>query len=163
EDLVERDLPEPEVAEEEPEDEKSGGHAPGDRDLDRPQLLPLERLACDDDRPVPRPHARSVREHGVVALHERVRVQGDRGRLELPLEGPVVQRLDVAQYVLELEAAGVDSVRGKSPEHERVVGVRAVAEPDEHRARLTASRCRQRSWRVPWAAVAGPALTDAIQ
>src|SRR5512133_61142 len=48
--------------------------------------------------------------------------------------------------MLELEAAGVDPVRGECPEHERVVGIRAVAESNQHAARLTqqedlAGRC----------------------
>jgi Mn-dependent DtxR family transcriptional regulator len=81
-------------------------------------------------------------------------VQGDRRRLELALDCPLVQRLDVAQHVLELEAARVDPLRGQRPEHERVVWIGAVSKPDQHAATLTA---------LLWNAVARPALTDSIQ
>ena len=68
-----------------------------------------------------------------MLLHERVRVQRDRRHLEPPLERPLVQRLDVAEHVLELEAARVDAILRQGPEHERVVGVGAMAETDQHR------------------------------
>src|SRR5436190_5496623 len=149
EDLVERDLAETEVAEEEPQDEERGGHAPRNRDLDRLQLLTLEWLTRHDDRPVSRAHARSVGEHCIVALNERIGMQRDRGRLEPSLERPVVQGLNVPQHVLELEPARVDPVRGKRPEHECVVGIRAVAESDQHAARLTQPAYHERQWRGP--------------
>ena len=57
--------------------------------------------------------------------------------LEPSFERPFVQRLDVPEDVLELEAAGVDRAGGERPEHERVVGIGAVAEADQHeRGRL---------------------------
>ena len=40
--------------------------------------------------------------------------------------------------VLELEAARVDAPRGERPEHERVVGIGAVAEADQHERRRLA-------------------------
>src|SRR5436189_89642 len=110
EDPVERDLAETELAEEEPENEERGGHAPRDRDLERLQLLTLEWLTRHDDRPVARAHARSVGEHRIVALNERIGVQGDGGRFEPSLERPVVQGLNVPQHMFELEAAGFDPV-----------------------------------------------------
>ena len=58
----------------------------------------------------------------------------DRGDLEPALEGPLVQRLDVPQHVLELEAARVDAPFREGPEHEGVIRVGAVAEVDEHGA-----------------------------
>jgi hypothetical protein len=64
-------------------------------------------------------------------------MEGDCRRFELAIERPLVQRLDVAQNVLELESTRVDLVRRERPEHERVVGIRAVSEPDQHAATLT--------------------------
>ena len=46
--------------------------------------------------------------------------------------GPLVERLDVCEDLLELVPARVEEIRRQRPEHERVVGVRAVAEADPH-------------------------------
>ena len=73
-----------------------------------------------------------MREQDVLVLDERVRVEREGRHLEAPGERPQVERLDVLQDVLELEIAGVDLARGQRPEHERVVGIRAVAESDLH-------------------------------
>ena len=108
----------------------------GDDDLELAQLVERQRLAGDDDRPVAVADARAVRQQRVPVLHERVRVQRDRSHLELRLQRPLVQRLDVLQHLLELEAACVDRAGRDRPEHERVVRVGAMAEPDQHRARL---------------------------
>ena len=105
---------------------------PGHGDLDAAQVILGHRLARDDDRPVARAHARTVREQQVLVLDERIRVERDRRHLEPAFERPLVQRLDVAQDVLELEAARIDLALGEGPEHERVVGIRAVPEPDLH-------------------------------
>src|SRR5262249_27328872 len=50
-----------------------------------------------------------------------------------------VQGLDVAEDVLELEAARFDAVLAQRPEHESVVGIGAVAEADQHGGRRLAS------------------------
>jgi hypothetical protein len=68
-----------------------------------------------------------VREDHVLVLDERVRVQRDRRDLEAALQSPLVQGLDALEHVLELEAASVDAAGRKSPEHERVVRVRAMS------------------------------------
>ena len=143
-DLVERHLTEPKVADGQAQDEEGRRHPAGHGDLDLAELVGRERTARDHDRPVARAHARAVREQDVAVLDERVRVDGDRGRLEPALERPLVQRLDVGEDVLELEAAWVDPARRQRPEHEGVVGIRAVAEADEHERRRLAhapSRC----------------------
>jgi len=102
----------------------------------REEMSPAD--ARDDDRPIARAHRRAVRQQHVLLLHERVRGERDRGHLEPPLERPLVQRLDVAQDVLELELARVDLARGEAPEHERVVRVWAVSKADQQsRRRLT--------------------------
>ena len=48
-----------------------------------------------------------------------------------PFERPAVERLDVLQFVHELQVAGVDLVVGQGVEHEGVVRVRAVADADQ--------------------------------
>ena len=127
-DLVERHLAVAEVsAEVEAQDEEGGRHPARHGDLDLLQLLARDRALGDDHGPVARAHARPVREDHVPVLDERVRVQRDRRDLEPPLERPLVQGLDVLEHVLELEAARVDAAGRKSPEHERVVRVRAMS------------------------------------
>ena len=143
-DLVERHLARGKVTDRKPQREERGRHAARNGDLDPPQVVVGQRLARDDDRPVAGAHARAVREQDVAILDERVRVQRDRRHLEPALERPLVQRLDVLQDVLELEAARIDLARGEAPEHEGVVGIRAVAEPDlladRRRVRRTSAR-----------------------
>ena len=85
-----------------------------------------------------------MREQHVALLDERVGVKRDRGHLEPAFERPLVQRLDVAEHVLELEAARVHRPVGQGPEHERVVGVGAVAEADQHKGGRLAGRGQRR-------------------
>jgi hypothetical protein len=142
EDPVEGHLAVAEVAEVHAQDEEGRRHPAGDSDLDVAQLLPRERLLRHDDRAVAGAHARAVRQQDVLVLDERVRVERQRRDLEPSVERPEVQRLDVLQDVLELEVAGVDLPRRERPEHERVVGIRAVSEPDQHeRGRLAGLNC----------------------
>ena len=137
-DLVERELAETEVVEHEPQREERRRHRPGHDDLELAQLVERQLLARDHDRPVARPDARSVRQERVVLLHERVRGERDRRHLEPPRARPLVQRLDVAEHLLELVAARVDEVRRQRPVHERVVGVRAVSDADPQGGRTLA-------------------------
>ncbi len=132
--LVEGKLAEAEVVEHEPEREERRRHRSRDDDLELAQLGERQRPAGDDDRPVARPDARAVREERVVLLHEWIRRERDRGHLEPRRTGPLVQRLDVAEHLLELVAARVDEVRRQRPVHERVVGVRAVSDADSQGA-----------------------------
>ena len=134
-DPVERQLAVRELAEREPSGEEGGRHPPGHDDLCEAQLLEAERLARDEDGPVAGADAGAVRQQRVAVLHERVRVQRDRGHLETADERPLVQGLDVLQHLLELEAARVDRAGRDRPEHERVVGIGTVAEANEHAAR----------------------------
>ena len=52
-------------------------------------------------------------------------------QVEVALDGPAVERLDIDQFVLEPVSAGRDLVLGQGVEHEGVVGVGAVADADE--------------------------------
>ncbi len=114
------------------EHEERGRHPARHRDLRLQELLARERLGRDDDGAVPRAHARAVRQEDVAVLDERVGVERERAHLEPPLERPLVQGLDVAEHVLELEVPGFDEPLRERPEHERVVGIRAVSEADQH-------------------------------
>ena len=135
-DLVERHLAEAEVPfQVEAEGEERRGHPARDGDLDVGQVGLLERVPGDDDRAVARAHARPVRKDHVTVLHERVRVQRDRRHLEPALERPLVQGLDALEHVLELEAAPVHAAGCETPEHERIVGVRAMSKANAQRWR----------------------------
>ena len=63
--------------------------------------------------------------------------------------------------MLELESARVDLARGEAPEHERVVGVGAMSEADQHEAREASTRLARRRYALIQGAEA--ALSDAIQ
>ncbi len=76
-----------------------------------------------------------MREERVVLLHERVRGERERRHLEPARARPLVQRLDVAEHLLELVPVRLDAVGRERPEHERVVGIGAVADADPHEAR----------------------------
>ena len=143
-DAVEGHLAETEVADRHAQHQEGGRHPPGHRDLDVPDLLGSQGPARDHDRAVAGTHAGPVRKQEVAVLHEGVRVQRDRRRLQAPLERPLVQGLDVGQDVLELETARVDAPGGERPEHERVVGVWTVAEADQHGRRRLAAPAGQR-------------------
>ena len=121
-------------AERQLQDEERRRELPRDHDLRRAQLVEREQLARDDDRPVARADARAVRQQQVAVLHERICRRRHRRHFEPPLERELVQRLDVVDHRLELVAASVDGSRGEPPEHERVVGIRAEAHPDQHAA-----------------------------
>ena len=154
EDPVERQLAVGELPEREAEGEERRRHPAGDDDLGVAQLVEHERLACDEDGPVAGADARAVRQQRVAVLDEGIRVQRDRCRFQPALERPLVQRLDVLEHLLEAKAARVDRTRRERPEHEGVVGIRAVAEPDQHGARLAPTYTH---------AVTKVGLSDAIQ
>ena len=122
------------AAEDHLQHEERRGQLPWDDDLLRAQLVERQLLLRDHDRPVAGAHARAVREQEIAVLDERIRRERDRGHLEAALERPLVERLDVLAHRLEVEAARVDGARREAPEHEGVVGVRAEAETNEHRA-----------------------------
>ena len=103
-------------------------------DLGGREVVDVDRLACDEDRPVARADRGAVGKEGVVVLDERVRGERDRGHLEPGRASPVVQCLDVRQHLLEAEAAGIDEIGREPPVHEGVIGVGAVADTDVHEA-----------------------------
>ena len=133
EDLVERQRAVPELlAEIEPQRQEGRRPCSGNDDLRVQQLVARQRARPHDDRSVAGAHRRAVRQDRVEVLHERIRRERHRCRLETPLERPLAERLDVIEDMLEFEAARVDRTRGERPEHEGVVGVRTMAEADQH-------------------------------
>ena len=69
-----------------------------------------------------------------MLVDRRIGARGERGHLEPPFERPLVQGLDVRHDRLELEPAKVDGAGLDRPDHERVVGIRGVADSDGHDA-----------------------------
>ena len=126
--LVERELSELEGAEHEPKDEKRGRQRARHDDLEVAEPVETERLASDHDRPVSGADARAVGQERVVVLDERIRRERDRRDLEPARTRPLVERLDVAEHLLELVPARVDEVRRERPVHERVVGIGTVSD-----------------------------------
>ena len=105
-DLLERKLAVRHVAEREPQRQERRRHRAGHDDLLAAQVVDRRRLASDHDRAVPGADARAVRQERVVLLHERVRRERDRRDLEPRGAGPLVQRLDVGEHLLEREPRG---------------------------------------------------------
>jgi hypothetical protein len=66
-------------------------------------------------------------------MHEDVSGGGDGRHFQLARAGAPVQGFDVLQHVLDLDALGFHLARGERVEHEGVVGIRAVADTDQHR------------------------------
>jgi hypothetical protein len=74
--------------------------------------------------------ARSMSEERVAVREVGVRVQRHGRDLELPAQRALVQALDVGQLVRVAPEACVDSPGGERPEHEGIVGIRAVGHLD---------------------------------
>jgi hypothetical protein len=104
---------------------------PRHRDGFAAKLVERHRLTRHDHRPVAIPHARPARAQGVQVGEIGVAVQANGRQFEFARECTAIERLDVDQLVRELKLAGVDLAVGKGVEHERVVGVGAVADANE--------------------------------
>ena len=141
------------------------GQRPGIATRRERQLGRLDRLAGHHHGAVALAHRRAVGQQPVPVGQVGVGVDGQRGDLEPAVRGPAVEGLDVAQDVLETEAAGRDELLGQRVEHERVVGVRAVAQPHEairhRRDRSGAPRAPARPAGPPSAANASTAAPAA--
>ena len=73
-----------------------------------------------------------MRKQRVAVLHERIRRQRQRSHVQPAFKSPLVQYLDVLGHELELEPAGIDVAGRERPDHEGVVGIGGMAEPDQH-------------------------------
>ena len=97
-------------------------------------LVRAHRLARDQDRPVALAHRRTRIHHPVSLVHERVGGGGNGRDFQLGGARPAVQRLDVLQHVRDLDARNRHLARGEGIEHEGIVGVGAMADPDQGHA-----------------------------
>ena len=68
---------------------------------------------------------------GVLVEQIGIGVDADGRDFELALEGAAVERLDVLQFVLKDQVAGVDLAVGQGVEHEGVVGIGAMSDVDD--------------------------------
>ena len=116
------------------QDEERRRQPARDHDLRRTQLVEREQFARDDDRSIAGAEARAMRKQEIAVLYERIRRRRHGRHLQAPLERELVQRLNVVDHRLELVAASIDGSGGEPPEHERVVGIRTEAHPDQHAA-----------------------------
>ena len=96
------------LAESHAEDEERCRQPSGNCDLDTAQLVQQKLLTGNDDWPVARPERSAMGKERIAVLHERVRRKRQRSHLELALEGPLVQHLDVLRHELELEPPRVE-------------------------------------------------------
>ena len=88
------------------------------------------RSARDDAGPITVAEARTVRQQRIAIGEVGVGVQRDGRHFELAREGAAVQRLDVRELVDIAAVARVDLTSRERPEHEGIVRVRAVRQPD---------------------------------
>jgi len=65
-------------------------------------------------------------------VHQGIGRGGHRGDLELAGAGAPVERFDVLQHVLDLDARDLHLSRVERVEHEGVVGIRAVSDANQH-------------------------------
>src|SRR5439155_3508917 len=78
--------------------------------------------------------------HPVLLVHHDVGGGGDSRHLELARARAAVQRLDVLQHVLDLEPLRLHLAGGEGVEHEGIVGVGTVTDP-EQRHEISLGRC----------------------
>ena len=108
------------------------------RDGDLQLLHFVQRVAFgrDDHRAVAIAYAAAARHQRIAVLQVRIRVEGDRGHVEVGFANrPVVQRLNVAKHMGELETRNANLVGRQTVEHECVVRIRTVCNLDFYRFR----------------------------
>jgi hypothetical protein len=103
--------------------QKSAGHGPRHGDSCSSQVIPAERFFGHEHRPVAVAHARPARQQGILRADIGIGMKANGRNIQLAPRGPLVQRLDVLQDVLELEAAGGNQVFGQPIEHESVIRI----------------------------------------
>ena len=81
-------------------------------------------MFSDNDRPVSIAHARPARQQRVLVGDVRIRVNGDRGNVELAASRPLVQRLNVFQSMFEPITTKIDFFLRHCIKHERVIRIR---------------------------------------
>ena len=126
--------------------EKRTGHAPRDSDGATAQhlasvdifigcwVLGVRRwMFPHNDRPVSIAHARATGQQRVFVRDIRIRVNRDRGNMQLAAPRPLIQRLNVVQPMFEPVTAEIDLIFRDRVEHERVVGVGGMTECEKIR------------------------------
>ena len=109
---------------------------PGDADLDALQrawpAADFRPLLRDENRAVAIAHARAVRQQRVAILQMRIGVKGHGGDFVLAIKRGAVERLDVGQYLVDVDAVDLHGAARQPVEHERVIGVGTVGHGDFH-------------------------------
>src|SRR5688500_118118 len=149
-DLVERGGHRHEIRLPEPEGEIRGRQRAGNGDAGAGERLTRAGLACDEAWAISVAHGGPVRQQCVAVGEVRVRVDGDRGDLELSTQCAAVERLDVLKLVLVRDSVGVDLPGGQRVEHERVVRVGRMSDANDatrgvHRGTSTRATARAAS------------------
>ena len=143
--LIERDLDQRRVADVETEQQGRRRVLARDRDDALGQLARVDGLARDEDRAIALPHRGARVHHPVLVGDQEVRREGHSRDLELRRARPAVERFDVLQDVLDRDAGDRHLARRERVEHERVVGVGAVAYADDAHTEVSPCSPGQRS------------------
>ena len=80
-------------------------------------------MFSDNDRPVSIAHARPARQQRIIPGHVRIRVNRDRGNMQLAALRPLIERLNVCQAMVEPITPQIDLILRHRIEHERVIGI----------------------------------------
>src|SRR6266496_6305888 len=67
--------------------------------------------------------SRPARQQRVILGHVRIRVNGDRGNMQLAAPRPLIERLNIFQAMIEAVTTEVDFILRHRIEHERVIRV----------------------------------------
>src|SRR5438128_558132 len=76
-------------------------------------------------------HARAARQQCVFVGDVGIRVDGNRGNMQLTAPRALIQRLNIFQPMVETITAKIDFVFGHCVEHEGIVGIRRVTQRKE--------------------------------
>ena len=83
-------------------------------------------MFSDNDRPVSIAHARPARQQRIIPGHVRIRVNRDRGNMQLAALRPLIERLNVCQAMVEPITPQIDLILRHRIEHERVIGIGGI-------------------------------------
>ena len=103
--------------------QKSAGHRPRHGNFHAGQFGPAERFFGHEHRPVTVAHARPARQQGILPADKSVGMNANGRDVQFASRGPLVERLDVLQNMLELKAMGRNQALGQGIEHESVIGI----------------------------------------
>src|SRR3972149_145332 len=133
EDPVKGDLNRVELTQAEAQREECSGQLSWNGNSLTAKLGGVEPVLRHEDRTIVPTDTRAVRQEGGAVRDVSNGVGRNGRRLESAFHPPAVQGLDPFKEVLEPKPAGVQSLLGEGVEHERIVRVRTVSDPDEPR------------------------------